>query len=112
MLVMWIGFAVFALCALLFAGIGICQFNAKKPVGFYSGVKPPEIEQEEDVKGWNRGHGLMWMIYGMILFLTGVSCLIFGESFWITIIMMGAVILPFPFIAMIHHHLEKKYVKA
>lgn len=37
--------------------IGIVQYRSKKPVGFWSGEKPPEKEQITDMKAYNQKHG-------------------------------------------------------
>lgn len=60
---------VFASCiicfvAMIFLIIGFCQFRSKEPVGFYSGEKPPARDELTDVKSWNHGHGILWLLYG------------------------------------------------
>ena len=40
---------IFCVVALIMFGIGISQLRSKDPVGFYTGVKPPQKEQLSDV---------------------------------------------------------------
>lgn len=63
----FISLAIYGGVAALMIGIGISQLRSKKPVGFYSGVKPPREDELSDVGAWNKKHGIMWIIYGAII---------------------------------------------
>lgn len=107
---------VMALCiisfvALIFIGIGISQYKSKEPVGFYSGEKPPREEDLTDVRAWNRGHGAMWIRYGVMMIAAG-GCGIFIKNealcAWITlVILIGGLIGMF----VGHHKLVKMYLR-
>lgn len=60
---------ILCICAIPFLGLGIAQCKSSKPVGFWSGKKPPEAEQIRDVEAYNKKHGRMWIIYGVGLIL-------------------------------------------
>lgn len=62
-------FVIYVIVAAIMVGIGIVQLKSKKPVGFYSGEKPPRPEELSDVEAWNKQHGMMWLIYGGIIML-------------------------------------------
>ena len=48
---MIIGFVIWSFCAVLFFIVGIVDLKSAKPVGFFTGVKPPKIT---DVKKYNK----------------------------------------------------------
>lgn len=83
---------IMCLVALIFIGLGISQYRSKKPVGFYSGEKPPKKEELTDVKAWNRKHGVMWFGYGVMLILSGVLFLVVDNETVCMIIMFGIMI--------------------
>lgn len=106
-----IGFGIYALAALFMMGIGIVQLKSKEPVGFYSGEKPPKAEDITDVKAWNRKHGMMWLVYGIIILISFFIGLLIGDSIWTVVPMIGGVIIPVIFMIRYHHQLRKKYIK-
>lgn len=71
-------FIIWCLVALVMFGIGISQLKSEKPVGFYTGVKPPEEKQLRDVRAWNRKHGVMWILYGAALICCGIAIVAAG----------------------------------
>ena len=60
---MEMGFIIWSVVALVLAGIGIWDWNSKTAVGFYSGIKPPEVK---DVKKYNHAVAKLWFIYALI----------------------------------------------
>ncbi len=73
-------FAIMCLTAFIMTGIGISQLKSRKPVGFYTGVKPPEEKQLRDVKAWNRKHGIMWIVYGGVIAGSGLVTVVIEAS--------------------------------
>ena len=63
-----LGFIIWMLCGMLFVGIGIFAFFAKKAVGFWANAETFPVE---DVKGYNRAVGKLWLIYGIVFILLG-----------------------------------------
>lgn len=87
-------FAVFSFVATIMIVIGIVQIKSKKPVGFYSGEIAPKEEDLVDVVSWNRKHGMMWIIYGVLIVLPfGIASFI-GDSRWSVIHVIGGSVLP------------------
>ena len=79
------GFVIYLFVALIMLGIGLSQYKSKKPVGFYSGEKPPLECELTDVEAWNKKHGKMWIWYGGIIiisYLMGIPFLI-ADSVWL-----------------------------
>lgn len=104
-----IGAVIFAIVALIMILIGVYQLNYKTPVGFYSGKTPPKSDEITDVKGWNVRHGIMWIIYGMIMLLGYCIGLLVGNETWSVIPTIGGCILPLPFMIIYHSYLSRKY---
>ena len=71
------GLFILIICTAPIVIIGIVQFNSKNPVGFWSGKEPPKKEQIIDVRGYNRRHGIMWILYGAGL----IGCFVCGQPF-------------------------------
>ena len=106
-----IGFAVYFAAAAIMVGIGISQLKSSKPVGFYTGEKPPKEDEITDVKAWNKKHGLMWLIYGGII-ITGFGIgTLLCDSLWCLIPMLGGILLPLPVMIWYHHRLIQLYKK-
>lgn len=103
------------LAALLMVGIGVSQIKSRKPVGFYTGVRPPDEKELRDVEAWNKKHGIMWILYGVVI-IGGVLVQILGSAcgynevfLWILEIftVIGGI-----FVMMWYHmRLEKQYLR-
>ena len=101
---------IMGLCALLMYSIGISQVRSEKPVGFYSGEKPPEAEQLRDVRAWNRKHGLMWILYGVMITFGLIGGLVVGDSLIYALIECGCLLVPPIFMILYHKKLVKDYL--
>ena len=68
-----VAFIIWAICGLLFVGIGIsCFFVKGKRVGFFANFKDKEVENPEK---FNKVMGRFWIINGLIFILIGVPLL-------------------------------------
>lgn len=74
---MIIGFVIWTIGALVFLGIGISCLKSSKAVGFFTGVKPPIVE---DVKGYNRAVSTLWFVVAILLELMGVPFLFLEQN--------------------------------
>ncbi len=101
---------ILGFCALIVSGIGISQVKSKTPVGFYTGVKPPEEKELSDVGAWNRKHGTMWILYGVCIVLSWVCGLFLGDSLLVLIPFTLGLLLPLPFMILYHRRLIKRYM--
>lgn len=63
------GFVIWVICGLLFVGIGIYDYMSKKQVGFWANFDVPEVE---DVIGFNKAVGRLFIIYGVVFILIGI----------------------------------------
>ncbi len=101
--------AIGALVALLLIGIGIYQICKKTPVAFYTGEMPPVANKLKSVSAWNKGHGFLWIGYGLIIiacFVTAVFST--ADSLIKALILFGGIILPAALLVAGHHLLIKK----
>ncbi|MCQ2551083.1 MAG: hypothetical protein MJ146_02675 [Clostridia bacterium] len=101
----------FGFCAVVMIGIGVYQYRSKEPVGFYTGVEPPKAEELTDVEGWNREHGKMWIIYGVVFILSWLVGLLFKESTLILIPYSMGLFVPPLVIVIRHGKLKRRYMK-
>ena len=104
-------FTIYILVAAIMLGIGISQYRSKKPVGFYSGEKPPLESELTNVEAWNKKHGKMWIWYGIIIiisYLAGIPFLIL-DTVWCILPLCGGVMIPIPLMIRYHHKLIREY---
>lgn len=106
-----ITFVILFICTVPLIGIGIAQCKSKKPVAFWSGVKPPDIEQVTDVEAYNKKHGRMWILYGagLLIFWYGGG-LLAGDTGAIAGTLaecLGGIIV----MIVLHNRWERRYVR-
>ena len=70
-------FIFWSLIGLLFAGIGIWSWRSGKPVGFFSGIKPPAVS---DVRKYNHAVGVLWFAYAAAFELLGLPLLFLKQN--------------------------------
>lgn len=102
---------IFGICAIFMLLLGISQVRSKKPVGFYTGEKPPKAEELSDVGAWNKHHGGMWIAYGITIILSWVCNLVIGDSLWALVPFALGVLVPLPIMIGYHHYLIKLFYK-
>lgn len=105
------GLVIYVLVALFMISMGISQLKSKKPVGFYSGEKPPKAEDLKDVESWNKKHGRMWILYGVFIMISYCGCLLIGDSIWCIIPAIGGLLLPLCIMIPYHEKLKKEYLR-
>ena len=106
-------FVIYLFVAVIMFGLGISQYRSEKPVGFYSGEKPPLESELTDVNVWNKKHGKMWIWYGVIIiisYLLGVPLMDLDNA-WCVLPMCGGIIVPIPLMIRYHHKLLREYKK-
>ncbi len=104
-----IGLVIYAMVALVMIAIGIYQLNQSDPVKFYTGEEPPAADEITNVKAWNLQHGMMWIIYGVLL-MAGyfIGYFIKNVIFEIAVVIVFD-IWPLILMAFYHSYLSKKY---
>lgn len=74
---MIIAFVIWSIVALIFVGIGISCRNSEKAVGFFTGVKAPDVE---NVKQYNRSVSVLWFVVAIVLEIIGVPFLCLEQN--------------------------------
>ncbi len=90
--------------------LGIVQYRSERPVGFWSGEKPPEKDQITDMKAYNQKHGLMWILYGSGFLLCFAGGAAFGEVA-ATVLCMAEVLGGIVGVILYHNKLNRRYRK-
>ena len=106
-----ISLVIFSLVTIVMIIIGISQMRSKKPVGFYSGEKPPREEELSDVVAWNKKHGYMWVAYGLIIIGFFVMTLFIKSETIAMVLLLSGIIGSVPIMMLYHSYLKKKYYK-
>lgn len=101
-----IGYIIFLLLALFFIAIGISCFFAKKVTGFWANAKPIEVN---DVSGYNRAMGKLWIAFGIGLALLGLPLLDGQNSPWILLSILGIFAEAILMMVIYTQVIEKKY---
>jgi hypothetical protein len=108
---MIVSLIIYGFVSLMMISIGVSQFKSKTPVGFYTGEKPPKAEELTDVSAWNRKHGMMWVLYGVVILLSWFAGFLAGDSSWAAIPLVLGVCIPLIFMIFYHSALVKRYKK-
>ena len=74
---MIMGFVIWSIVSAIMLGIGIWSYRSEKPVGFFTGTKPPEVK---DAKKYNHAVGILWFIYAVLLELFGIPFLFLEQN--------------------------------
>ena len=91
--------------------LGIYQYRKPTPVSFYTGEEPPNANKLKSVSGWNRGHGRLWMGYGLIIIISyAVAVFVTADYLVKTLIMFCGPVFPAFLLVLGHHCLIKKYL--
>lgn len=105
-----ISFVVFCMVAFIMIGIGVSQMRSISPVGFYTGEKPPKEENLTDVRQWNKKHGMMWIIYGLVILGSYFIGLVTGDTIYATIVFSIALVGGLLLMIFYHSRLKKQYL--
>ncbi len=106
----FIAIGIYFFTSLIMVSVGVINLRSKKPVNFYTGEKPLKEDEITDIKAWNRKHGIMWVLYGIFMFVTFLAgILVFRDSHLGIVLMIGGTILPIFPMMWYHHVLWKKY---
>ena len=71
------GFVIWSMVSLVLLGIGIRTRQSGQAVGFYTGVKPPEVR---DVRKYNRSVSCLWFAYAVLFELLGLPLLFLEQN--------------------------------
>ena len=74
---MIIGFIIWSIVSAAILAIGIWARRSEKAVGFYSGVKPPEVR---NVRKYNHSVAALWFVYAILLEALGLPLLFLEQN--------------------------------
>lgn len=101
-----IGFIIWAICGCLMIGIGISAFFSKKAVGFWANVKMFPVN---DIKGYNRATGKLFILYGAIFIVLGIPLLSEQNTPYILLSVLGVMVETIAIMAVYSLVITKKY---
>ena len=103
---MIIGFVIWSLVSAILFGIGVSAWVSKKPVGFFTGAKPPEVK---DIKKYNHSIAVLWFVYAILIEICGISLLLFKQnSVGFIPVIFGIVVITIA-LFIVYLQIEKKY---
>lgn len=102
---------IMILCSLIMLTLGTIQYKSDTPVGFYSGEEGPKKENVLDMESWNRKHGTMWIVYGIIIIMTWIVGLFMPNNIWILLPYTIGLLGPIPIMIWNHNQLIKRCIK-
>lgn len=108
-----VGFVMWALCALLFIGMGIYNMFAKtfRPFGFWANADTIPVEAEQ-VRAYNRALGKLWIAAGILFLVLGLPLLGAEQnSPWVIVSILGSLAECIGMMAVYVLVIEKKYRK-
>ncbi len=103
-----VGFIIWTLFGCFMIGIGISALFSKKQVGFWANIKTFEVN---DVKGYNKATGKLFIAYGIIFILLGIPMLSEQNSPYILLSVLGIMIETIAIMAIYSLCITKKYEK-
>ena len=103
-----IGFVIWAIVGVIIISLGIKSYFSKKVVGFWANIKPLSVN---DIAGYNRAVGKLFIIYGVILIVLGLPLLSGQNSPFILLSVVGVMIETIVIMALYSLCIERKYKK-
>lgn len=101
-------FIIWASIGCLLAGIGVRDFFAKKPVGFWANAETMKVN---DVRGYNRATGKLFIGYGIVLIFLGLPLLKEQDMPLILLSVFGTVFATITMMVIYSVYITNKYEK-
>ena len=101
-----IGFVIWALVGVVIIILGIRAYFSRKVAGFWANIKPISVN---DITGYNRAVGKLFVIYGVILIALGLPLLSGQNSPFILLSVLGVIIETIVIMAVYSLCIERKY---
>ena len=101
-----IGFVIWAIVGVIIISLGIRAYFSRKAVGFWTSIKPISVN---DITGYNRAVGKLFVIYGVILIVLGLPLLSEQNSPFILLSVLGVMIETIVIMAIYSLCIERKY---
>ena len=103
-------FIIWTVMGCMFIIMGIVDIFSKKQkaFGFWANAQTLPIE---NIKGYNRALGILWIVYGVVLILLGIPLIKGDDSPWLIITILGTMFEAIAAMAVYVVVIEKKYRK-
>lgn len=105
---MIIGFILWSIGAAVFLGIGISCRKSTEAVGFFTFVKPPEID---DIAHYNNAVSILWFTAAAVFEITGIPMLFLEQNSPYFIFMIFGIMILVIIIMISYLKIEAKYRK-
>lgn len=105
---MIISFVLWSICSVLFLGIGISCRRSKEAVGFFTFVKPPEVEE---TGRYNRAVGTLWFVVAGIFEMIGIPLMFLQQNSPLFLLIIFAVIILLIGMMVVYTGIEARYRK-
>lgn len=105
---MIIGFVIWSIVAVIFLGIGISCRKSNEAVGFFTGCKPPAVE---DVKRYNKAVSKLWFVSAGTYEVIGVPLLFLEQNSLLFVPIIFAVVIGLIVMMVAYLQIEAKYKK-
>ena len=105
---MIIGFIIWSIVTVIFVGIGISCRKSSEAVGFFSGCKPPIIE---NVEQYNRAVSNLWFVTAGVYEIMGVPLLFLEQNSLLFIPIIFGVVLGLIIMMVVYLRIEAMYKK-
>ncbi|MCR5768805.1 MAG: hypothetical protein K6G45_09995 [Lachnospiraceae bacterium] len=103
---MIIAFIIWSVCCAVFIVIGIIDWRSKKPVGFFTGVKPPEVT---DTIKYNRAVAKLWFVVAILFEILGIPFLFAKQNSPVYILTLVGTVFCMLGLAIGYTFIESKY---
>ena len=105
---MIIGFIIWSIVTVIFLGIGISCHKSNEAVGFFTGCKPPVVD---DVKRYNKAVSKLWFVAAGVYEVMGVPLLFLEQNSLLFITIIFAVIIGLIVMMVVYLKTEAMYKK-
>ncbi len=105
---MIIGFIIWSIVTVIFVGIGISCRKSNEAVGFFTGCKPPVVE---DVNRYNKAVSKLWFVAAGVYEVMGVPLLFLEQNSLLFIPIIFGVVIGLIIMMVVYLRIEAKYKK-
>lgn len=106
--IMILGFIIWSIVTVIFLGIGISCRKSREAVGFFTGCKPPVIE---NVEQYNKAVSKLWFVSAGIYEVLGLPLLFLEQNSLLFIPIIFAVVIGLIVMMVAYLRIEAKYKK-
>ena len=106
--IMILGFIIWSIVTVIFLGIGISCRKSREAVGFFTGCKPPVIE---NVEQYNKAVSQLWFVSAGVYEIMGVPLLFSEQNSLLFVPIIFGVVLGFIVMMVLYLRIEAKYKK-